>query len=249
MTRKRKLTATRLCNPLKDDLILCSGKKAGLLSAVPPASPSPSIQSVRGESGVASSSSVDSQNYTESALKELYQQVTNMPESAKKKKLIRQVTEFCCEANKRLTAHLTLAPFCLCAVRKAALVDANVWLSDAFQQETLALALFRWNDKGKTLFFKYITPKRLKFPFFCQRALSICFVIVQMHCLNYCLKVKFCLSVYFFDCFCWMSLCKSKWIILLFFISRRAKESVAIWRKLYLRQYSTRGFYNKIFLK
>lgn len=31
-------------------------------------------------------------DYTESALRELYQQVNNMPDSAKKKKLIRQVT-------------------------------------------------------------------------------------------------------------------------------------------------------------
>ncbi|XP_075874698.1 rho GTPase-activating protein 19-like [Nelusetta ayraudi] len=74
----------------KDDLILCSGKKAGPLTVVPPASPSPSMHTVRGENAVASGSSVDTQNYTDSALKELYQQVTNMPESAKKKKLIRQ---------------------------------------------------------------------------------------------------------------------------------------------------------------
>lgn len=53
------------------------------MSAMMPASPSPSIQTLRGEA---------SQDYTESALRELYQQVNNMPESAKKKKLIRQVS-------------------------------------------------------------------------------------------------------------------------------------------------------------
>lgn len=52
------------------------------MSAVTPASPSPSIRTLRG--GV-------SQDYTETALRELYQQVNSMPESAKKKKLIRQV--------------------------------------------------------------------------------------------------------------------------------------------------------------
>lgn len=52
------------------------------MSAATPASPAPSIPTLRG--GV-------SQDYTETALRELYQQVNNMPESAKKKKLIRQV--------------------------------------------------------------------------------------------------------------------------------------------------------------
>ncbi|TWW78869.1 Rho GTPase-activating protein 19 [Takifugu flavidus] len=65
----------------KDDSTLCSGTTGGTVSAVMPASPSPSIGTLRG--GV-------SQDYTETALRELYQQVNSMPDSAKKKKLIRQ---------------------------------------------------------------------------------------------------------------------------------------------------------------
>ncbi|CAG09355.1 unnamed protein product, partial [Tetraodon nigroviridis] len=65
----------------KDDLTLCSGTTSGAMSAAAPASPSPSQQKLKG--GV-------SLDYTESALRELYQQVNNMPASAKKKKLIRQ---------------------------------------------------------------------------------------------------------------------------------------------------------------
>ncbi|XP_037637326.1 rho GTPase-activating protein 19-like [Sebastes umbrosus] len=73
----------------KDDLTLCSGTKDGPISAVTAASPSPSMRTIGGEvSGTSTSKS--SETYTESALKELYQQVNNMPESAKKKKLIRQ---------------------------------------------------------------------------------------------------------------------------------------------------------------
>ncbi|KAF1375749.1 hypothetical protein PFLUV_G00223420 [Perca fluviatilis] len=73
----------------KDDLTLCSGTKDGPMTAVIAASPSPSIRTIRGE--VSSTSTTGStESYTESALRELYQQVTNMPESAKKKKLIRQ---------------------------------------------------------------------------------------------------------------------------------------------------------------
>lgn len=86
----RKITPTCVCLLYKDDLILCAGNKAAALSSVPPASPCASTHAVRGENGV-TSSSADTQSYTESALKELFQQVTNMPESAKKKKLIRQV--------------------------------------------------------------------------------------------------------------------------------------------------------------
>ncbi|XP_030296832.1 rho GTPase-activating protein 19-like [Sparus aurata] len=73
----------------KDDLTLCS--KEGLMCAIPAASPSPSVRTL---GGVVHSSctirSSETQSYTESALKELYQQVSSMPESAKKKKLIRQ---------------------------------------------------------------------------------------------------------------------------------------------------------------
>lgn len=61
------------------------------MAAITAASPSPSIKTTAGEncSGIKSS---ETQSYTESALRELYQQVSNMPQSAKKKKLIRQVT-------------------------------------------------------------------------------------------------------------------------------------------------------------
>lgn len=52
------------------------------MSAVMPASPSLSQQRLKGELSL---------DYTKSALRELYQQVSNMPDSAKKKKLIRQV--------------------------------------------------------------------------------------------------------------------------------------------------------------
>lgn len=92
--------------PFQDDLTLCPGKKVGALSVVPPASPSPSIQTTRGEHGV-TSSSIDTQSYTESALRELFQQVNNMPESAKKKKLIRQVTWVCIPVVKQTDKLLT----------------------------------------------------------------------------------------------------------------------------------------------
>lgn len=61
-------------------MTLFSGTTTGTKSAVMPGSPSPSR--LKGE---------DALDYTESALRELYQQVNNMPDSAKKKKLIRQV--------------------------------------------------------------------------------------------------------------------------------------------------------------
>ncbi|XP_051935433.1 rho GTPase-activating protein 19-like [Hippocampus zosterae] len=71
----------------KDDLMLVSGTKE------PPAVPHPaSIFSpcTRKISGNSSKKLTDTGTYTESALRELYHQVNNMPESAKKKKLIRQ---------------------------------------------------------------------------------------------------------------------------------------------------------------
>ncbi|XP_056291556.1 rho GTPase-activating protein 19-like isoform X2 [Pseudoliparis swirei] len=71
----------------KDDLTLCSGTEDGLISAITAASPSPSMRTISGEVSATASST---QSYTESALRELYQQVNNLPESAKKKKLIRQ---------------------------------------------------------------------------------------------------------------------------------------------------------------
>lgn len=62
------------------------------MSVVTAASPSPSIQTIRGEvCNTCTVGSSETQSYTETALRELYQQVINMPESAKKKKLIRQV--------------------------------------------------------------------------------------------------------------------------------------------------------------
>ncbi|XP_034754763.1 rho GTPase-activating protein 19-like [Etheostoma cragini] len=73
----------------KDDLTLCSGTKDGPMCAVEAASPSPSIRTISGEVSSASTTR-SSESYTEAALRELYQQVNNMPESAKKKKLIRQ---------------------------------------------------------------------------------------------------------------------------------------------------------------
>ncbi|KAM3606083.1 uncharacterized protein V6R79_010575 [Siganus canaliculatus] len=72
----------------KDDSTLCSGTQDEPMSAASLASPSPSLRTFRDEGSVAKS--YETQSYTESALKELYQQVNNMPESAKKKKLIRQ---------------------------------------------------------------------------------------------------------------------------------------------------------------
>lgn len=72
--------------------MLSSGTKEGPVSAVTPASPSPSMRTVRDDvSSTPTTRSLETQSYTESALRELYQHVTNMPESAKKKKLIRQV--------------------------------------------------------------------------------------------------------------------------------------------------------------
>ncbi|KAF3708248.1 Rho GTPase-activating protein 19 Rho-type GTPase-activating protein 19 [Channa argus] len=71
----------------KDDLTLCPGTKEGSddpVAVVTPASlPSPSVKTC-------TISSSETQNYTETALRELYQQVHSLPESAKKKKLIRQ---------------------------------------------------------------------------------------------------------------------------------------------------------------
>uniref|UniRef100_A0A8C6MDY0 Rho GTPase-activating protein 19 n=1 Tax=Nothobranchius furzeri TaxID=105023 RepID=A0A8C6MDY0_NOTFU len=63
----------------RDDMSLSSGIRAG---SEAPSSMSP------GPAETCSSS--ETQSYTECALRELYQQVSNMPESAKKKKLIRQ---------------------------------------------------------------------------------------------------------------------------------------------------------------
>ncbi|XP_068597713.1 rho GTPase-activating protein 19 [Brachionichthys hirsutus] len=75
----------------KDDLTLCSGNKDELISTLTVASPTSSIRTISGEvCGTCPITTSENKGYTESALRELYQQVNNMPESAKKKKLIRQ---------------------------------------------------------------------------------------------------------------------------------------------------------------
>ncbi|XP_072293620.1 rho GTPase-activating protein 19-like [Eucyclogobius newberryi] len=65
-----------------DDMTLCSGAKNGPTAAVSLCTPTkrsgPEV------------SDTEHQDYTQSALRELYQQVNKMPESAKKKKLIKQ---------------------------------------------------------------------------------------------------------------------------------------------------------------
>lgn len=63
---------------------------------------SPSIQTSGEVSSTCNIRSSETQSYTESALKELYQQVNSMPESAKKKKLIRQVPQISVAIVKRL---------------------------------------------------------------------------------------------------------------------------------------------------
>nr|XP_019953954.1 PREDICTED: rho GTPase-activating protein 19-like [Paralichthys olivaceus] len=73
----------------KDDSTLCSRNKDGPIAAVTPVPQSPFTRSIGSEVN-STTKSPETQSYTESALRELYQQVNNMPESAKKKKLIRQ---------------------------------------------------------------------------------------------------------------------------------------------------------------
>uniref|UniRef100_A0A665VFX7 Rho GTPase-activating protein 19 n=1 Tax=Echeneis naucrates TaxID=173247 RepID=A0A665VFX7_ECHNA len=73
----------------KDDLTLCSGTQNGPIAAVKVAPSTPIKSSIGSEVSNACTSS-STETYTESALRELYQQVNNMPESTKKKKLIRQ---------------------------------------------------------------------------------------------------------------------------------------------------------------
>ncbi|MED6255059.1 hypothetical protein ATANTOWER_004099, partial [Ataeniobius toweri] len=74
-----------------DDLTLSSGSKTGSIAAIIAPSPSPSMKSIAGEtSSTGTIKPSENQSYTESCLRELYMQVNSMPESAKKKKLIRQ---------------------------------------------------------------------------------------------------------------------------------------------------------------
>ncbi|XP_027861771.1 rho GTPase-activating protein 19-like [Xiphophorus couchianus] len=74
-----------------DDLNLSSGNKTGSIAAIAAPSPSPSMRSIAGETSSTSNiKPSENQSYTESCLRELYKQVNSMPESAKKKKLIRR---------------------------------------------------------------------------------------------------------------------------------------------------------------
>ncbi|KAK7930848.1 hypothetical protein WMY93_007243 [Mugilogobius chulae] len=79
-----------------DDMTLCSGVKNGPTAGEPLSTPTkrtgPEVS--------------EHQNYTQSALRELYQQVNKMPESAKKKKLIKQLEK------PLQTPSETKAPFC-----------------------------------------------------------------------------------------------------------------------------------------
>ncbi|XP_024916723.1 rho GTPase-activating protein 19-like [Cynoglossus semilaevis] len=75
----------------KDDSTLFSVTQVGQITTGEAAPSSPIFRPVANTVGSpCASRSCETQSYTESALKELYQQVSNMPESAKKKKLIRQ---------------------------------------------------------------------------------------------------------------------------------------------------------------
>ncbi|XP_057704163.1 rho GTPase-activating protein 19-like [Corythoichthys intestinalis] len=71
----------------KDDLTLCAGSKEPPAVLEPTSNCSPYAKKTSGNS---STKSACTETCTESALRELYQQVNNMPESAKKKKLIKQ---------------------------------------------------------------------------------------------------------------------------------------------------------------
>lgn len=124
----------------KDDLTLCSGTKDGPVAGCP----SPSIRTIRGDvCGPCTIRPSETQSYTESALKELYQQVSNMPESAKKKKLIRQVAiyqlahPFIKRKNIQINYSAQLLRVhvfnFLCAVWKAAFADTFSGLPDAIQ--------------------------------------------------------------------------------------------------------------------
>ncbi|KAM4729494.1 rho GTPase-activating protein 19-like [Anableps anableps] len=74
-----------------DDLNLSSGNNTVSIAAIAAPSRSPSMRSISGETSSTSTiKPSENQSYTESCLRELYKQVNSMPESAKKKKLIRQ---------------------------------------------------------------------------------------------------------------------------------------------------------------
>ncbi|XP_077350499.1 rho GTPase-activating protein 19-like isoform X2 [Festucalex cinctus] len=71
----------------KNNLTITSGTKTPPRVLQPTSNVSPYTRKVSGNSSM---KSMDTEGYTESALRELYQQINNLPESAKKKKLIRQ---------------------------------------------------------------------------------------------------------------------------------------------------------------
>ncbi|XP_054886287.1 rho GTPase-activating protein 19 [Poeciliopsis prolifica] len=74
-----------------DYLNISSGNKTGSIAAIAAPSPSPSVRSITGETSSTSNiKPSENQSYTELCLRELYKQVNSMPESAKKKKLIRR---------------------------------------------------------------------------------------------------------------------------------------------------------------
>lgn len=67
------------------------GNKTGSAASIAAPSPSPCMRSISGETSSTSTiKPSENQSYTEACLRELYEQVNSMPESAKKKKLIRQ---------------------------------------------------------------------------------------------------------------------------------------------------------------
>ncbi|KAF7645719.1 hypothetical protein LDENG_00199350, partial [Lucifuga dentata] len=72
----------------KDDLTLCAGSKNESVGGVADCTLSSPMTTEAGLTCTVRSS--ETQSYTEAALRELYQQLNNMPESATKKKLIRQ---------------------------------------------------------------------------------------------------------------------------------------------------------------
>ncbi|XP_076017013.1 rho GTPase-activating protein 19-like [Genypterus blacodes] len=75
----------------KDGLTPCTGTTNSSLVEVAGCSSSSSMKTVGEENGRSCTiSRSETQRYTEAALKELFQHVNNMPDSAKKKKLIRQ---------------------------------------------------------------------------------------------------------------------------------------------------------------
>lgn len=135
------------CPHFQDDSTLCSGTRDEPMSVVPAASPSPSVRTIGCTAG-----SSQTQSYTESALRELYQHVTSMPESAKKKKLIRQVlrVRLSLRAQGEESSHASRSVLFL--VWEADVTEPLDWAPDPVQQEALALTLLRGNYQGLCCF-------------------------------------------------------------------------------------------------